>query len=209
MIAQSWGRCDLDGIDTALEGICPTVAHLLFRSSMTTGIVPCGSPAADAALLHASFIPQVRQNAALPENSQHAAVQGKSVAPRDLEADAKRFGRTFGFYEGQAAFVSSDGWHHICADGAGRYPGCHAWSRTFERERCTVQQGHEGCYRDRGVGRASSYSELPWYRRMTAVPPTGSGGRILNSWRFWIWMSCPTALPARDEEGYMNVGRSA
>ncbi len=59
---------------------------------------------------------------------------------------ARRFVRTFGFYEGFAAVESGDGWHHITADGHDLYPERYAWCGNFQERRCAVRD-REGCYR--------------------------------------------------------------
>src|SRR5690554_1976304 len=54
-------------------------------------------------------------------------------------AYARRFVRTFGFYEGLAAVVGGDGWHHIDSTGADAYSQRYAWSGNFQGGRCTVR----------------------------------------------------------------------
>ena len=44
----------------------------------------------------------------------HVGIDGKAAYER-------RFCRTFGFYEGLAAVVETDGWHHIRPDGSDLY----------------------------------------------------------------------------------------
>lgn len=55
-------------------------------------------------------------------------------------AYVRRFGRTFGFYEGLAAVESGDGWHHILADGADAYAARHGWCGNFQGGRCPVRR---------------------------------------------------------------------
>lgn len=55
-------------------------------------------------------------------------------------AYARRFLRTFGFYEGLAAVESDEGWHHILADGSDAYAARHGWCGNFQDGRCTVRR---------------------------------------------------------------------
>lgn len=50
-----------------------------------------------------------------------------------------RFVRTFGFYEGFAAVVDLEGWHHVLSDGTDAYPERYAWCGNFQQGRCTVR----------------------------------------------------------------------
>ncbi len=61
-----------------------------------------------------------------------------------VAAYARRFVRTFGFYEGLAAVESAEGWHHIRTDGDDAYVARHGWCGNFQGERCTVRlpDGH-------------------------------------------------------------------
>lgn len=54
-------------------------------------------------------------------------------------AYARRFQRSFGFYEGVAAVESFDGWHHITPDGRDLYPERYAWCGNFQERRCAVR----------------------------------------------------------------------
>src|SRR5690606_22468378 len=47
-------------------------------------------------------------------------------------AYARRFRRTFGFYEGRAAAVDGQGWCHILPDGTELYPERYAWCGNFQ-----------------------------------------------------------------------------
>lgn len=61
------------------------------------------------------------------------------IHPDGQAAYARRFMRTFGFYEGLATVVSGNGWHHIDHTGKDAYPGRHAWCGNFQEGRCTVR----------------------------------------------------------------------
>ena len=68
------------------------------------------------------------------------------IDARGESAYARRFQRTFGFYEDSAAVVSHDGWHHITPTGEDRYASRFAWCGNFQESRCPVRDA-EGCYR--------------------------------------------------------------
>lgn len=61
-------------------------------------------------------------------------------------AYARRFRRTFGFYEGRAAIMDAQGWCHILPDGMDLYPERYAWCGNFQGQRCTVRDS-DGLYR--------------------------------------------------------------
>lgn len=73
------------------------------------------------------------------EEAWHIDVRGEP-------AYARRFTRTFGFYEGLAAVESSDGWHHITPDGRDAYAERYAWCGNYQERRCAVR-GRDGRYR--------------------------------------------------------------
>ena len=60
------------------------------------------------------------------------------------DAYARRFARTFGFYEGLAGVVSHDGWHHIDAGGDDRYPHRYDWCGNFQGGLCAVRERDGG-----------------------------------------------------------------
>ena len=61
------------------------------------------------------------------------------------DAYARRFARTFGFYEGLASVVSHDGWHHIDAGGDDRHSHRYEWCGNFQGGLCAVRE-HDGGY---------------------------------------------------------------
>ena len=60
-------------------------------------------------------------------------------------AYARRFFRTFGYYEALAAVVAPEGWHHITVEGADAYARRYAWCGNFQQGRCAVRD-HNGNY---------------------------------------------------------------
>lgn len=55
------------------------------------------------------------------------------------EAYRGRFLRTFGYYDGRAAVVAPDGWHHIDSTGRDVHPQRYAWCGNFQSGLCTVR----------------------------------------------------------------------
>ncbi len=67
------------------------------------------------------------------------------IRPDGSAAYARRFARTFGFYEGLAAVVGTDGWHHITPEGRDAYAERYGWCGNFQSGRCTAR-GSTGAY---------------------------------------------------------------
>lgn len=65
--------------------------------------------------------------------------EGIHVLPSGVPAYARRYRRTFGFYEGLAAAVDDAGWMHVQPDGSPAYPDRHAWVGNFQGGRCAVR----------------------------------------------------------------------
>ena len=61
------------------------------------------------------------------------------------DAYARRFARTFGFYEGLASVISHDGWHHIDAGGDDGHPHRYEWCGNFQGGLCAVRE-RDGSY---------------------------------------------------------------
>ncbi|MCC6648433.1 MAG: methyltransferase domain-containing protein [Polyangiaceae bacterium] len=60
-------------------------------------------------------------------------------------AYARRFARTFGYYEGLASVVDADGWHHVRVDGQDAYAQRYAWTGNVQGGRCPVRE-EDGSY---------------------------------------------------------------
>ncbi len=82
------------------------------------------------------------------------------IRPDGSEAYRRRFGRTFGFYEGLAAVAGPDGWHHIRPDGEDLYASRYAWCGNYKGGRCTVRD-HAGAYFHLSAEGAPAY-DLRW-----------------------------------------------
>lgn len=68
------------------------------------------------------------------------------IHPDGQAAYARRFRRTFGFYEGLAAVVGPDGWHHVDPSGIDAYRHRYAFCGNFQGGRCVVREP-DGAYR--------------------------------------------------------------
>ncbi len=135
------------------------------------------------------------------------------------DAYTRRFLETFGFYEGRAAVVSHDGWHHIRTDGSHLYNKRYAWCGNYQEMHCAVRD-QEGC----------SYHILPdgepayggrWryvgdYRAGIAVVQGNNGksthidisGKLVHGiWFFDLDVFHKGFARARDERGWTHVDR--
>lgn len=74
------------------------------------------------------------------------------------EAYRRRFTRSFGFYEGLAAVVGPDGWHHIRPDGADLDAARYAWCGNFQGGRCAVRDS-SGAYFHLAADGVPAYAE--------------------------------------------------
>lgn len=158
---------------------------------------------------HAPGLAPVRMGA----RAWHIDVQGHP-------AYARRFERTFGFYEGRAAVVSEEGWHHILPDGGDLYPDRYAWCGNFQGGRCTVRDG-AGLYRHLGPEGRPAYLER-WryagdYRDGIAVVQREDGrsthvdleGQLLHGrWFLDLDVFHKGFARARDESGWTHVDRT-
>ncbi|MFP2908349.1 methyltransferase [Pyxidicoccus sp. 3LFB2] len=110
-------------------------------------------------------------------------------------AYARRFRRTFGFYEGLAAVELEEGAFHLRPDGTELTGERHAWCGNFQDGRCTVR-GRDGRYfhinREGRAVYGERYAYAGDYREGSAVVQEGSGlhlhidrnGHPLNARRF-------------------------
>jgi len=132
-------------------------------------------------------------------------------------AYARRFRRTFGFYDGFAAVVSGDGWHHIDLEGADAYPERYAWCGNFQGGRCAVRE-RNGLYLHVNVEGEPAYAER-WryagdFRDGVAVVQGADGrsthidtlGRRLHDrWFLDLDVFHKGFARGRDEAGWMHV----
>lgn len=139
------------------------------------------------------------------------------IRPDGTAAYARRFQRTFGFYEGLAAVVGRDGWHHVTPEGQDAYAERYAWCGNFQGGRCAVRES-TGTYRHIGAGGRPAY-ELRWkyagdYRDGVAVVQAEDGlsthidlcGRALHERRFIdLDVFHKGFARARDEDGWTHV----
>ena len=132
-------------------------------------------------------------------------------------AYARRFRRTFGFYEGLAAAVSPDGSRHVRPDGTDLYAARFAWAGNFQGGRCTVRE-FGGTYLHLTPESVPAYSAR-WryagdYRDDIAVVQSDDGrsthidphGDPIHEGRFLdLDVFHKGCARARDEDGWMHV----
>lgn len=132
-------------------------------------------------------------------------------------AYARRYLRTFGFYEGLAAVESEEGAFHLRPDGTVLPGERSAWCGNFQDGRCTVR-GQDGRYfhigREGGAVYGERYAYAGDYREGSAVVQESSGlhlhldrnGRPLNARRFLdLDVFHKGYARARDERGWHHV----
>lgn len=140
----------------------------------------------------------------------HVGHNGKAAYKR-------RFVRTFGFYEGFAAVVGTDGWRHISSNGADAYSERYAWCGNFQQGRCTVRD-HEGAYHHIKSDGSAGYPER-WryagdYRDGIAVVQAADGrsthidldgNHIHGTWFVDLDVFHKGFARARDEDGWTHI----
>ena len=132
-------------------------------------------------------------------------------------AYARRFRRTFGFYEGLAAASAPDGWRHIRPDGSDLHAARFAWCGNFQGERCAVCE-FDGTYFHLIPEGISAYSARWRYAgdfrdgiavvqsddgRSTHIDPRGKP--IHGGWFLDLDVFHKGCARARDEDGWMHV----
>ncbi|MFO8074279.1 MAG: methyltransferase [Armatimonadota bacterium] len=131
----------------------------------------------------------------------------------------RRFERTFGYYEGRAAVVESDGWHHILPDGTDLYDARFDWCGNFQGGRCTVREP-DGGYLHVDHDGVPAY-EARWryagdYRDRIAVVQSHDGRsthidlggtQIHGRWFLDLDVFHKGFARARDDDGWMHVDR--
>jgi SAM-dependent methyltransferase len=132
-------------------------------------------------------------------------------------AYARRFRRTFGFYEERAAVTDDDGWHHILPDGADLYPERYAWCGNYQGRRCAVRDEEGRYYHLDWTGRpayAARWRYAGDYRDGIAVVQGADGrsthvdarGELLHGrWFVDLDVFHKGFARARGEQGWMHV----
>ena len=132
-------------------------------------------------------------------------------------AYARRFIRTFGYYEALAAVVALEGWHHVTVDGTDAYARRCAWCGNFQQGRCAVRD-HDGNYLHITPQGEAAYPDR-WryagdYRDGMAVVQAADGysthiGRdgtlVHGRWFVDLDVFHKGFARARDEDGWMHV----
>jgi hypothetical protein len=141
------------------------------------------------------------------------------IHPDGRAAYARRFQRTFGFYEGLAAVIGNDGWHHITLAGEDAYPQRHAWCGNFQGGRCSVRETN-GAYLHLMPDGKPAYPER-WryagdFRDGIAVVQADNGysshidprgGLIHGQWFLDLDVFHKGFARARDAAGWMHIDR--
>ena len=139
------------------------------------------------------------------------------IRPDGTAAYARRFRRTFGFYEGLAAAVGADGWRHIRPDGADLYAARYDWCGNFQEGLCAARE-NGGDYLHIARDGAPAY-ETRWryagdFRDGVAVAQSADGrsthidrrGRPTHgAWFLDLDIFHKGAARARDEDGWTHV----
>lgn len=139
------------------------------------------------------------------------------ISPHGTAAYTRRFRRTFGFYEGLAAVIDDDGWHHVRTDGSDAYGQRYAWCGNVQSGRCPVRE-NSGNYHHIDVEGRPAYSAR-WryagdFRDGVAVVQTDDGrsthidpsGALLHErWFIDLDVFHKGFARARDNGGWMHV----
>lgn len=139
------------------------------------------------------------------------------IRPDGAPAYARRFLRTFGFYEGFAAARGADGWRHIRPDGRDLYAARYDWCGNFQEGRCAVREpggGYLHIGREGEAAYAARWRYAGDFRDGAAVVQSADGrsthidrrGRSTHGARFLdLDVFHKGAARARDEDGWTHV----
>lgn len=147
----------------------------------------------------------------------HRRGQAWHVRSDGSPAYARRFIRTFGYYEALAAVVAPQGWHHITVDGTDAYARRYAWCGNFQQGRCAVRD-HDGDYHHITPEGDAAYPDR-WryagdYRDGMAVVQAADGhsthigldGTLIHGkWFVDLDVFHKGFARARDDDGWMHV----
>ena len=134
-------------------------------------------------------------------------------------AYARRFLRTFGYYEGLAAVTAHDGWHHIDIEGGDPYPERRAWCGNFQHGRCPVRDSAGDYYHITTDGQPAYRRRWRYagdYRdgfavvqrpdgRSTHIDPDGSP--LHGRWFLDLDVFHKGFARARDAAGWLHIDR--
>ncbi len=134
-------------------------------------------------------------------------------------AYARRFLRTFGFYEGRAAVAGCYGWHHVDIAGVDAYAARYAWCGNFQGGRCPVRDERGNYFHILPDGEA--LSDKVWryagdYRDGVAVVQATNGlsthvdslGALLHDrWFVDLDVFHKGFARARDQDGWLHIDR--
>jgi len=131
----------------------------------------------------------------------------------------QRFFKVFGFYEGLAAVLTTDGWLHIEPDGKTAYHARFDWVGNWQQNRCVVRAS-DGHYfhiqRDGSPAYNERYIYAGDFREGAAVVQRGDGlathfdadGRLLHGrWFLEVDVFHKGYARARDAGGWHHINR--
>jgi hypothetical protein len=139
------------------------------------------------------------------------------IRPDGSDAYARRFTRTFGYYDGFAAVAATDGWHHIATGGQDAYADRYAWCGNFQGGRCTVREVPGEYFHIRDDGQPLYIERWRYagdYRDGVAVVQAADGrsthideeGRVAHGrWFVDLDVFHKAFARARDEDGWTHV----
>lgn len=141
------------------------------------------------------------------------------IDDRGRAAYPQRFTRTFGFYEGLAAVVGPDGWHHVAPDGHELTATRFEWCGNFQGGRCTVRDAQRRYTHIDREGRPAY--DARWYyagdfREGVAVVQAedgrsthvdAAGSLIHGHWFVDLDVFHKGFARARDDDGWTHVDR--
>ena len=143
--------------------------------------------------------------------------QAWHIHPDGQAAYARRFQRTFGFYEGLAAVVGPDGWHHVESSGSDAYRQRYTFCGNFQGGRCVVREPDGDYLHITPVGEmayAERFRYVGDFRDGIAVVQGGDGrsthidrnGRLVHGcWFLDLDVFHKGFARARDDDGWMHV----
>jgi len=148
----------------------------------------------------------------------HRSDEAWHIRPDGTAEYGRRFNRTFGFYEGLAAVVSADGWHHVDVRGEDAYRHRCSWCGNFQEGRCAVRDS-AGRYLHIAPSGEPAYAER-WryagdFREGVAVVQAENGmsthidlaGRVIHDrWYLDLDVFHKGFARARDACGWVHVG---
>lgn len=143
--------------------------------------------------------------------------QAWHIYPNGRDAYARRFRRTFGFYEGLASVVGPDGWHHVDPSGNDAYRQRYAFCGNFQGGRCVVREPDGDYLHITSIGEKAyteRYRYVGDFRDGIAVVQgedgrsthiDRNGGHVHGRWFLDLDVFHKGFARARDDDGWMHI----